>query len=382
MRERYNDNEMGDQAANKQQFVIGLTGNIGSGKSTILNMLRHVGVYGIDADDLTKRAYDQQHIVDAVRDRFGDINRQELAKIVFNDKAALKDLEAIIHPAVTHAAKTLLENATLPIIAIEAIKLLESDLVDVCDSIWVVDANQQAILQRLQKSRGLQPDQIQQRLSNQSSIEEKRRKADFIIENSTSHHAAWHQVQHAWQTIKATTACKPLAEKTARLTAPFSHQIVTPFSETHERINNQLSRGISCHYLPNHEPVDQENIESAICEGIVFSTIEAPDAGLFTSWKPSTFNLRISVIYKLGDPATAQFPASFPTEIESFARLHRFASLHIPMPLPLISHIQATISDKQYTLLPEREALAAEWLKAGYNVLYKQLWNADQCFKH
>ena len=82
-------------------------------------------------------------------DEIGEIDRGKLAGIVFSDQQALRDLEGILHPLVVTAATNLVTHARLPIIVIEAIKLLESALANMCDSVWVVDADDEIIMNRL-----------------------------------------------------------------------------------------------------------------------------------------------------------------------------------------------------------------------------------------
>ncbi len=128
-------------------FIIGLTGNIGTGKSLIRKMLQHLGAYGIDADALAKEALNSNgHIAEEVIrclgrhviDDSGKLDRAKIAHVVFNNEKSLIDLEKILHPLVFTAAGNLIRYTRLPIVVIEAIKLLESDLAGLCDSIWVV----------------------------------------------------------------------------------------------------------------------------------------------------------------------------------------------------------------------------------------------------
>ena len=141
---------MGETTAHQDRFIIGLTGNIGTGKSLVRKMIQHFGAYGIDADILTHEALKpdgpaKEQIVhrfgSSILDSQAAVDRVKLARIVFNDEKALVELENILHPFVSIAARNMIKRARLPIIIIEAIKLLDSDLADMCDSIWVVDAS-------------------------------------------------------------------------------------------------------------------------------------------------------------------------------------------------------------------------------------------------
>jgi dephospho-CoA kinase len=127
------------------KYVIGLTGNIGTGKSVVRKMLEHLGAYGIDADALSHRAIANgapgfQPVVDTfgrwLLDPQGQIDRAKLGKLVFNDSEAMKRLEAIVHPLVRQAVEVLATRASQPTIVVEAIKLLEGNLRAACDSVW------------------------------------------------------------------------------------------------------------------------------------------------------------------------------------------------------------------------------------------------------
>ena len=114
--------------------MIGLTGNIATGKSVVRRMLEHLGAYTIDADALTHRTYARgapgyQQVIDKfgkwLVNKDGEIDRSKLGNLVFNDDEAMRQLEAIVHPLVRQACEILIKRATQPVVVIEAIKLLE-----------------------------------------------------------------------------------------------------------------------------------------------------------------------------------------------------------------------------------------------------------------
>src|SRR5512141_3176366 len=119
------------------KYVIGLTGNIATGKSVVRKMLEHLGAYGIDADALSHRAIARgapgyQPVVTTfgkwlVRPD-GEIDRAKLGRLVFNDPEAMLQLEKIIHPLVSQAVDVLITRSSQNVVVIEAIKLLESGL--------------------------------------------------------------------------------------------------------------------------------------------------------------------------------------------------------------------------------------------------------------
>ena len=192
------------------KYVIGLTGNIGTGKSVIRKMLEHLGAFGIDADGLSHQAtakggpaYDQvvQAFGQFIVGEDGQIDRQMLGSIVFANPKALAKLEAIIHPIVRQAVDILSKRATQKVIVIEAIKLLEGDLTGWCDAVWVVNAPDEVQIVRLVQKRNLTPDQARQRIQVQNSQADKLAKANVVIQNAGSFEDSWTQVQAAWATL-------------------------------------------------------------------------------------------------------------------------------------------------------------------------------------
>ena len=192
------------------KFVIGLTGNIATGKSVVRRMLEHLGAYTIDADALTHRAYAKgapgfQPVIDKfgkwLLNREGEIDRQKLGKLVFSDTEALRQLEEIVHPLVRQATEMLIKRASQPVIVIEAIKLLEGDLRKACDSIWVTNAPEVIQVERLMRKRGFSMEQAQERIHSQSPQSAKVSMANMVITNTGSYDDLWKQVSEAWKEI-------------------------------------------------------------------------------------------------------------------------------------------------------------------------------------
>ncbi len=189
------------------KYVIGLTGNIATGKSVVRKMLEHLGAYGIDADALAHRAVAKgapgfsvvvQTFGDWILDDEGHIDRTKLAKIVFRDPVALSRLEAIIHPLVSQAIDILIRRAQQDVVVIEAIKLIESGLASGCDTIWVVDADQNEQINRLTQKRRMDEATARQRVAAQASQEQKLGAANVVIHNDGSFDSTWEQVQDLW----------------------------------------------------------------------------------------------------------------------------------------------------------------------------------------
>jgi len=167
--------------------VIGLTGNIGCGKSTVAALLRERGVATIDADEVARDVRRPGSPESArILDRFGTLDPRQLARLVFEEPVALADLEAIIHPRVRElvgARLAELEQEGAVVAAVEAIKLLESPLRERCDQVWVVVCRPEDALRRLAQ-RGLSEAEVQDRLASQMAAADLVRAADVVIDGS------------------------------------------------------------------------------------------------------------------------------------------------------------------------------------------------------
>ena len=196
------------------KYIIGLTGNIATGKSVVRRMLEHLGAYTIDADALSHRAIAKgapgyQPVIDEfgkwILDKNGEINRSKLGSVVFRDPAALAELEGIIHPLVGQAITVLVKRASQPIAVVEAIKLLESELRKVCDSVWVTYAPEEVQIERLIRKRSLTREDAQQRISLQAAQGEKIAAANVVIRNTSSYDDLWKQITTIWKQISPAT---------------------------------------------------------------------------------------------------------------------------------------------------------------------------------
>lgn len=209
------------------KFVIGLTGNIATGKSVVRRMLEHLGAYTIDADALTHRAYAKgapgyQQVIDRfgkwLVNKEGEIDRKKLGNLVFSDPEAMKQLEEIVHPLVRQATELLIKRANQPVVVIEAIKLLEGELRKVCDSIWVTNAPEESQIERLMRKRGMSRDQAVERIHMQSPQSTKVTMANIVITNTGSYDALWKQVSEAWKEI--VPGAKDAADSTLTIKKP------------------------------------------------------------------------------------------------------------------------------------------------------------------
>jgi dephospho-CoA kinase len=198
--------------------VIGLTGNIATGKSIVRRMVEHLGAFSIDADGLAHRAMSPgapafQPIVDTfgkwILASDGQIDREKLGNIVFSDAEALKRLEAITHPLISQVIDLLIKRATQKVVVIEAIKLFEGGLADQCDSVWVVDAPEDVQVKRLIEQRKLTEPAARLRVSAQPSQKDKLARAKVVINNGGGYESTWDQVQKQWDSISGTPEKAP-----------------------------------------------------------------------------------------------------------------------------------------------------------------------------
>ena len=145
-------------------FVIGLTGPIASGKSTVAELLRQRGAEVIDADRVYRSLLQpRSELWRRIVERFGsgivrsdgEIDRAELGGVVFADPEALADLDRITHPAVVAEVRTRIGRSHAPLIVLEAVKLVQSGLASDVDALWFVNADSETRLRRLMSRSGL-----------------------------------------------------------------------------------------------------------------------------------------------------------------------------------------------------------------------------------
>ena len=193
-------------------FLLGLTGNIACGKSTVGHLLAdQFDADYVDADRLVHALYAPGTLeTQAIADRFGHellkddgtIDRRRLGDLVLADRAALKELEAILNPGVRKAITDRLAHSKAQVVVLDAIRLIEAGLADRCDAVWVVVCDPDAQLQRLQTSRNMTPEQASLRIAAQSPAEEKVRYATIVITNDGTLDDLTNQVSAAWHQLR------------------------------------------------------------------------------------------------------------------------------------------------------------------------------------
>jgi dephospho-CoA kinase len=177
--------------------IIGLTGGIGSGKTTLVNYMQSLGIPVFIADEEAKKAMQSPHVLDNVKANFGNaifenghLNRQQLASIVFSNPDKLKELNSIIHPEVKRQfAIWLDQHKTVPFVVYEAAILFESGSYQNCNYIITVTAALEDRIIRVMQRDNCSREQVLQRINAQWTDEERAAKSNFVIDNTTAQSA-------------------------------------------------------------------------------------------------------------------------------------------------------------------------------------------------
>jgi len=391
---------MGEINPHQDRFIIGLTGNIGTGKSLVRKMLQHLGTYGIDADILTHEALKsdrpaQERIIHrfgtSILDNHGAVDRAKLAYFVFSDKKALVELENILHPLVSIAAANMIKQARLPIIIIEAIKLLESDLASMCDSIWVVDTQEQVIFDRLSYARGMDLTDIKERLSHQSQSKNKRQRADVVIENSREVYKTWLQVTEAWdQAKKKKRGFSVCTNRTSDLLAFSKDFLITPSSENISAFEELIYKesqpaknitwlGDKSNFPPAHQNPTRQNFTRLVCQHFLFAVPDIFANENITIWDLAQFEfVLLGHNYANSDTVGKDFKKTLEL-IEQFSRLHMTQRIMFPIEDHLIER-KSFLGKRGYKSIPSRNINISYWNKAGYNLYQKKVCDAFDLF--
>ena len=173
------------------QTSIGLTGGIGSGKTTIANYLASLGIPVYIADDAGKKVMQQQEIIKAIQQKFGSdivkenqLNRARLAEIVFNNPDRLKTLNGIVHPAVRKDYKKwLAEHTDAPFLVYESAILFESGSYKDFDYVITITAPLEVRVSRVLQRDDTEREQVMKRINAQWTDDQRVFKSDFVIEN-------------------------------------------------------------------------------------------------------------------------------------------------------------------------------------------------------
>lgn len=192
----------------RRPYVIGVTGNIACGKSTVLRALAELGAQTIDAD----RVYHEliaprMPLNDALVARFGPairaadgaIDRRALGALVFADMSALADLDRLTHPAVHAELTRRIAACRAPVLAVDAVKLVEAGLHRDCDAVWLVECTPEQQVERLMHRNGITRADAQRRIAAQPPLGPKRAAATTVIDNRGSEAGTRSQVVQLWR---------------------------------------------------------------------------------------------------------------------------------------------------------------------------------------
>lgn len=193
-------------------MILGLTGSLGSGKSTVSSHLRDLGAQVICADEIAREvvAKGSPALLDITREfgpemvgPDGTLDRRAMARLVFADADARRKLEQIIHPRVRERELQLLATfRDSPLIVLDIPLLYETGAEDICDQVVVVAIDEQTRRERLMRDRSMGPEEIAARLAAQMPQEQKVARADHVINNSGTLDETRQQVARLIQTLK------------------------------------------------------------------------------------------------------------------------------------------------------------------------------------
>jgi dephospho-CoA kinase len=195
-------------------IVIGLTGGIASGKSTVARMLSELGAVVIDADKVGHEAF-RPH-TEAWRKvvaAFGkdilcqneEIDRSKLAQLVFNDPKALKRLNRTMHPLMHSIVEKRIEalrRQGIEVVVLEATLLIEAKWTDLVDQVWVTITPGDTVINRLVSQKGFTEEQAKARIKSQTPISKRAKHADVVIENDSDLNALKGKVEGLWRKLQ------------------------------------------------------------------------------------------------------------------------------------------------------------------------------------
>ena len=195
-------------------YVIGLTGGIASGKTTVSDYLNSLGVCVIDADEVAHEVTSPgsagfKEIIEEFGEDLltaeGNLNRKKLGEIVFSDKEALSKLNAIVHPLVIENIRQMLVKIECsPCVVLDVPLLFESGMDDLCDEVWVVAVDEDTQVKRLMERDGYNLDEATRRVNAQMPLEEKVRRAHRVLDNTGTIEETKRQVDELFEGVMQT----------------------------------------------------------------------------------------------------------------------------------------------------------------------------------
>lgn len=190
--------------------MLGVTGNIASGKSTVVARLVELGAIGIDADLVYRELVcPGQPLLGKLAGHFGEhiiapdgsLDRPALGRIVFRDPERLRELDALTHSSVIREIDRRVDAIESGVVAIDAVKLIESGHADHCDQVWVVTVDTDVQVTRLMERNTLPAEEARRRVKAQPPMGPKLARADRVIDNSGTLEETIAQVDAGWREI-------------------------------------------------------------------------------------------------------------------------------------------------------------------------------------
>lgn len=196
-------------------FLVGLTGGIAAGKSTVAAMLSERGAAVIDADQVAREVVEPgtvglQKVIeefgDSLLDSSGHLDRKTLADVIFADSTKRERLEKILHPLIRTRTIQLIEQQSKPVVVYAVPLLVEANVDYPFDLVVTVEAGESEQLKRLTRDRGYSEQQARQRITAQASKSEREASADFVLDSSGPIEAMAPQVEKLWALIQTKLA--------------------------------------------------------------------------------------------------------------------------------------------------------------------------------
>jgi dephospho-CoA kinase len=355
------------------KYVIGLTGNIATGKSVVRKMLEHLGAFTIDADAFAHRAMAKGGpAYAAVVKTFGEwlltpdgeVNRAYLGKIVFAEPAALAKLEAIVHPFVGQAIDVLLKRSKAPVAAIEAIKLIESGLAQECDALWVVNVPEPVQEARLIEKRKMSEAEAALRIAAQAPQAEKIKAATTVIDNSGTFEDTWTQVQAALARI-----VQPVGVPAAEALAPAAAPVAPGAKEIKIRRGKPGDANAIAAFIKQvtdgQRSLTRADVMAAFGDKAYMLADYDGQLGAIVGWKVENLVTRVDEFYIAASTPLEQVASPLIDAVENAARELQCEAALVFVPTPLAQSVAQALSGLEYApQTPEKLGVAA-WKEAA-----------------
>lgn len=189
--------------------IVGITGGIASGKSTVVSYLKSLGYSILDSDQIAHQVLKTPRVIEQVRRRFGEkvleegqVNRTLLGKLIFSDEQAKLDLNAIVHPEVIQEVQEEINNFTGDILFVDVPLLYEAKMDTMMDLVVVVYVDFSTQLKRLTSRDHIDEDYALQKINAQMNLGEKAKRADFVVDNTKGLMETYSQVDEILRRIQ------------------------------------------------------------------------------------------------------------------------------------------------------------------------------------